>query len=297
MGNFLTYKDVPIFANFVTENQSDVSTASFLFAASDVGINLSPNLSANRFLGKIQSRNDFSISGPMEAKISMTFFPLIEAVAEAELNIQKSNQLAFFGLTGDFVNGHTIRVSNYLFRRSYLQNYSMKINSFQPVSISANFISYDSSAINNLEMTSLSTSPIAKNNAKPHYKVLHGLSTRIEDPSLLLPTTKTNVEVNVDCQRTPIYTLGSRIPSNVVLNTVERTTTIQGESIGNAINLSGSNPGATNIYFQPLDVEISPSEASNVLKFDINGRIISQDVSISQGNAVNGRVVIKEIIL
>jgi hypothetical protein len=39
------------------------------------------------------------------------------------------------------------------------------------------------------------------------------------------------------------------------------------------------------------------SDANKVLKFDINGRITSQQLSTSQNSIVNGRVVIKEIIL
>jgi hypothetical protein len=139
--------------------------------------------------------------------------------------------------------------------------------------------------------------PIAKDQSKGYYKGLHGLTTRMTGAVANLPTTKTSIEVNVDCQRTPVYTLGNKTPTSVILNSVERTTTVEGENIGTAITLSGANPGSTNIYFQPLDNNDAPREEAHMLKFDINGRIVSQDLSIPQNGIVNGRVVIKEIIL
>jgi hypothetical protein len=305
MGKIISYKDVPVFANFTTEARDvATSTSSHLFAASDVSINLTPNLTANRYLGKTQSRNDFSVTGPLEAKISMTFFPIVEKLnttaSQSVVNTSVVNQLAFFNTSGQFTNGHAIQVGNYFFWRSYLQNYSVKINAFQPVSVTANFISYDIDSVTNLEFSDVSPSaylPIAKDSSKPHYKVLHGLASIMQGSSNFLPTTKTNVEVNVDCQRTPVYTLGSRIPSSVVLTSVERTTTVQGEGVGLAVNISGANAGSTDIFLTSLDDTLSPSLTNHILRFDINGRIISQDISVSQGNMVNGRVVIKEIIL
>jgi len=299
MGNFISYKDVPVFANFVNEDRGVLTaTSQHLFAVSTATINLNPNLSPNRYLGKVQSRNDFSVNGPLEAKLSITFFPLIETYGQNDLNIQRDNQLAFFATTGQFTNGHSIQIGNYFFYRSYLQNYSMKINAFQPISITANFTAYDiDNVVNYPFVAAASATQIAKDATKPYYKGLHGLTTTMPSLQSNLPATKTSIQVNVDCQRTPIYNLGSKIPSSVVLTSVERTTTVEGENIGNAINLSGSSPGATNIYFQPLDNTDTPREEAYMLKFDINGRIISQDLSIPQNGIVNGKVVIKEIIL
>jgi len=307
MGNFISYKDVPVFADFINQDVSFMETMSptFLFAASDVSINLTPSLTPNRYLGKTQSRNDFSVTGPLEAKVSLTFFPIIERPNPTQSTVRPSffNQLAFFNTTGNFSTGHSIKISNYLFRRSFLQNYSVKINALQPVSVSANFISYDldlvSSRIFN-ETDPTTYSPIARDNTKPHYQVLHGLATTMPTPFLFsdeIPQSKTNIEVNVDCQRTPIYPIGNRHPAEVVLTSLERTTTIQGENIGRAVDVNGSNMGSTDIFFTTLSDSSPASSSNHVLRFDINGRVVSQDLSVSQGNMVNGRVVIKEIFL
>lgn len=304
MANYLKYSDIPIFANFTNENSApDTSTAANIFAATEASLALDANLQANRYLGKAQIRNDFSITGPMEGKFSLTFFPLLEVTDNANtsiLNIQKANQLSFFALTGNFLIGHQIKVSNFLLKQCYLQNYSVKINAYQPVSISANFISYDITEIKNQTLSGTAISQtIAKSSTTPYYEGLHALTTVMGGSVVNIPETKVSIDINVDCNRTPVYTLGQKTPDSVVLNTVERTTTIQGENIGAVMDISGANPGATEIYFMPLSSLGSsiPSSITNVLKFDINGRITSQQISTSQNSIVNGRVVIKEIIL
>jgi hypothetical protein len=117
MANYLKYSDIPVFANFTSENTLPVTNnSSGIFAVTEASLSLDPNLTANRFLGKAQIRNDFSTTGPLEGKFSMTFIPLIEKNT-TNLNIQKENQLAFFNLTGNFAYGHIIRVSNFLLKR------------------------------------------------------------------------------------------------------------------------------------------------------------------------------------
>jgi hypothetical protein len=301
--SFLKYSDIPVYANFISENTSPVVTNSpntnHMFAATQVSLTLAPNLSPNRYLGKSQIRNDFSVNGPLEGKLSLTFFPLIEYGTPSVLNIQRDNQLSFFNTTGNFNLGHQIRMSNYLLKQSYLQNYSIKINPFQPISITANFISYDVSSMVGTTLTSSTSTSIAVSPTTPYYEGLHGLSTNMDaGTSNNIPNTKTSIDINVDCQRTPIYTLGSKTPNQVVLTALERTTTINGDNIGNAVDISGANAGATNIYMLPLSkMGLNASLSNNIIYFDINGRITSQDVSVSQQGILNGKVVIKEIIL
>lgn len=296
---FLKYSDLPIFAEFITENTAPAKTAAKIFAASEASLSLDPNLTANRFLGKSQIRNDFSTTGPLEGKFSFTFYPLIEKDTSV-LNIQAQNQINFFALSGNFSQGHQIYFSNLLLKKTYLQSYSIKINPYQPVSVTANFISYDISDLKNqsIEAYNGGSLSIAKDTNTPYYESLHALTTKMDGSSVNIPTAKVSLEINVDCQRTPVYTLGNQIPDSVVLTAVERTTSIQGEDIGAIVDITGANAGATSIYFLPFSKNgTTPSNANNSLSLDINGRIVSQQLQISQSSIMNGRVVIKEIIL
>jgi hypothetical protein len=303
MATYLKYSDVPVFANFLQENTNPiVAISSGMLAATDVSLNMTPSLSANRYLGKSQITSDFSTTGPLEGKLSITFFPLLEVSnSNLLLNVSKANQLAFFGLTGNFPLGHIIQVSNLFLKKCYLNNYSIKINPYQPISVTANFTVYDISQITSSQLIAYqsSISALAKDTTKPYYESLHALTTKLDSSiSTNLPETKINIDINVDCNRTPIYPLGQAYPDTVVLNTVERSVNIQGENIGKIVDITGSNPGNINISFLPLSQRAStPSINNNVLNFNIQGIISSQEISISQNSILNGKVVIKEILL
>ena len=296
---FLKYSNLPVFAEFTAENLQPSKTVSKVFMATEATLSLDTNLSPNRYLGKTQVRNDFSLTGPLEGKFSMSFIPIVEKDQVTVTNIQKENQTGFFGLTGDFPNGHQIFFSNFLLKKVYLQGYSVKINPYQPVSVSANFVAYDVTSLKGQILNEFTTPLIVpKTPSSPYYESLHALTTRMGGATTNIPSTKISIEVNVDCQRTPIYTLGQQVPDSVVLTAAERTTTIQGENIGAAIDITGINPGATNINFLPLSKSSStPADNFNSLSFDINGRITSQQISVAQNSVLNGRVVIKEVIL
>lgn len=303
MGNFLTYTDVPIFANFTNENTDPITTgsANHVFIATESSLNLTTNLAANRYLGKSQISNDFSLTGPLEGKFSFTFYPLIESIDGAYTNIQKLNQLNFFKTTGHFVSGHTIQISNFLLKRCYLEGYSIKINPYQPISVSANFTSYDIDSIKGTQLSKYQGSAISisKNSSVPLFETLHALTTSINSTNTNIPITKTNIDIQVSSVRMPVYVLGRDKADSVLLTSVERTVNIQGENIGNVINLTGSNVSDLSISMKPLRTLNQTSAEDNLsfLKFDINGRIISQELSVAQNAMVNGKIVIKEIVL
>jgi hypothetical protein len=64
------------------------------------------------------------------------------------------------------------------------------------------------------------------------------------------------------------------------------------------LDITGANPGGINISFLPLSMRGTvPTSTINVLNINVSGRIASQQLSVSQGSILNGKVVIKEIIL
>ena len=302
MANYLKYTDVPIFANFRSENIDPAKSYSDIFAAYDATLSIDNIITPNKYLGRIPIRREYAVTGPMEGKFSMTFVPLIEKTANSKLQINKTNQLSFFGLTGDFETGHNIYLSTYLLKKTYLQNYSIKINPLQPISVTANFISYDILSNINKEISGLQ--PLGElniNNNNKDYEGLHAVTTSVTSLSQNqnIPSTKLSVEINVDCNRTPIYEIGSRTPSRVILNSIERTTTIQGENIGVLYDNRENKPTDLIVAFLPYSSITSevPSLYNNVLNFVISGIVSSQQISVNQNSPLNGKVVIKENLL
>jgi hypothetical protein len=302
MSNLLKYTDVPIFANFTGENGSiNSSSPNDFFAATSASLSINPNLVQNRFVNITQDRNNFSHNGPLEARFSFTFYPLIETTNKNHLNIQKNNQLAFFNLTGDFVSGHNIKIANLTLKKCFLQNYSIKIEPFKPVSVSANFTVYDLSTSINTSITNSSTPfSIYTSGNIPNYQTLHGTAAKMLDNDSY-GKIKTSIDISVETERTPVYVIGDIYPNNVILRTVERTTSIKSENIGKIIDITGGSAGRTSLYLMPyslsFDPLLTPNAQTAVLSFDISGRISSQQMSVTQNQTMEGSIVVKEIIL
>jgi len=324
---YLSYKDIPIYADYFTDGGScsplsSLSSTSIqqerndnLLMASEASVSIENALAPNRYIGSKTVSTDYSLIGPQTAKISMTFVPIIGTTDAGSFLF---NTKRFFekatgnGYVCNFTTtegayGTTLRLSNFVFKKSFLQNYSIKINPYQPITISANYISYDLTSVIDRKLVSYSdaieyTYP-KLSQSSPIYSVMHGITTLISNSgdATYLPSTNLNIEINVDCQRTPIFNIGSVIPESVIVTAIERTTTIQGENINNVAGLTGKI-AAFDVKFAPLSAIQSMGSAAQMAPFvqhtiNISGVITSQQLSVSQNSMLNGRVVIKEILL
>jgi hypothetical protein len=64
------------------------------------------------------------------------------------------------------------------------------------------------------------------------------------------------------------------------------------------MNFQGQDVPDMAIYFLPLSQLGTPASFSkNVLSFNVNGKILSKQISVSQNSIANGRLSIKEVIL
>lgn len=300
MANFLNYTDIPIYANFTGENGVVITgSAENFFAATSASLSIDPNLVQNRFVNIEQDKNNFSHNGPLEGKFSFTFYPLIETISNFNLRISKNNQLSFFDLTGNFPSGHNIRLSNLLLKKCFLQSFSMKIEPFKPISITSNFVVYDMSSVVNNEISASKVEFSANKNNNPYYETLHGTTSKLMDQNKY-GEIKSSIDISVQVDRMPVYTLGSKYPDELILKSVERTTSIKSNNIKAIIDITGGHVGNTSLYLMPYSLSNNPQAnpvQNSVLNFDISGRISSQQISVNQNDVMQGAVVIKEIIL
>lgn len=301
MGNFLNYTDIPIYANFTGENGPiNTSSAENFFAATSASLTIDPNLVENRYVNINQDKNDFSHNGPLEGKFNFTFYPLVETINNYNLYINKNNQLAFFDLTGDFATGHNIKLSNLLLKKCFLESYSLKIEPFKPISISSNFIVYDMSSSIGDQIVENKIQFSGSKSKNPSYEALHGTTSKLIDNNKY-GEVKSSINIDVRSTRVPVYTLGSKYPEELILKSVERTISITSNNIKEIVDITGRHVGNTPLYLMPyallFNPQVTPNDQYSVLKFDISGRITSQQISVDQNDNMKGTIVIKEIIL
>ncbi len=301
MAKFIKYTDVPVFANFSDPDQAPLTGVggSDLMAANDVNISFETALEPRKYLGKLPILNDYAPTGPLQAKLSFTWFPLVGANTNSRL----ISQTGVLALTGEFPTGHQIRVGNFLFKDCHLNSYSIQISPYQPISFAADFNSYDVNQIEQTAFTGLAGAPallqVAGTGA--YFDALHALAVGITGNLNPLPEAKNNIQINTTCSRTPVYTIGSKIPEQVILNAVERSITIQGENVGKIIDFNGSGDGsALRFRFSPLRHFITGTnfnpKTDYAFEISISGKIGSQSLTVQPNSTVNGSVAIRENI-
>jgi len=301
MSKFIKYTNVPVFANFSSPDAAPLTGSNNhdLMAANEVSMNFDTSLEPRKYLGRTPIGNDFAPTAPLAAKISFSWFPLIGENA----NSRSMSQTGVLGLTGEFETGHQIRVGNFLFKDCHLNSYSINIIPYQPITFSAEFNSYDVEDIEGTKFTGLANAPglLQAAGTGAYFDALHALAAGITGNLEPLPQSKKSVQINVSCSRNPVYTVGNKTPERVLLNSVERTVTIEGENVGSIINFNGSGDGSTvGFRFSPFrhfitGTSFNPRE-NYVLGFDVKGKVTSQSLTQQQGNSLNGSVTIRENI-
>jgi len=303
MSKFIQYTNVPVFANF-----SNINTAptigiggSDLLAANSVSINFDSQLEPRKYLGKSPISNDYAPTGPLQAKINISWFPLIgENAASRQLS-----QTGVLALTGDFTTGHQIRVGNFLFKDCYLNSYSIQITPYQPVSFTADFNSFDVNTIERTTFTGLAGAPrlLTTAGTGAYFDAMHALAVGVTGNLEPLPQSKKSIQISTSCSRSAVYTIGSKLPERVILNSVERTVTVEGENVGSIIDFNGSGDGKSlSFRFSPFryavtGTDFNPnSNNSRQLLITVSGKITSQSLSVQPGNTLNGSVTIRENI-
>jgi hypothetical protein len=297
--NFISYKDSPVFLSPVDgiAPLTGVANLSNLIAVNSCEINFEAALEPNRFIGKSVISNDYSVSGPKKSTISLQYLPLVGANTLS--GIQEAS-LAPFGMTGDSVSGRSIRVSNFLFNQCYLDNLSVQLQAYQPIRVSAQFTSYDSVLLENDTYNGLSGDFefLANPTSGAYLSCLHALSTNVSGSGFSLPESKTEISINYQCARTPVYEVGSQTPRTVLLDSVTRTTSVNGENIGKVVGYSGAN-AILNLRFGEFGKLMGGTfnpDTDTKLFIGITGRVNSQNLSLAPGKTAEGSVSLSDII-
>jgi hypothetical protein len=295
MPTFIKSSNSPIFANFLSEDGA-VDTGNGFFAATNISFSLDSSLEPNKTFGQSRISNDFNHSQAQLGKLALDFYPLCGGSSATNT----ANQMAVVtGLTGDFANGgHRILFGNLDLRQCYMSSLDIKISPQSPILFSTNFDVYDLSQISGITFMGANISNLLTTNGSGAYlESLHALALGVSGSGVSLPQSKNEIDISIQCSRTPVYGLGSVSPSTVILESVNRQTSIRGEGVGQIVGFSGGNANLA-LRFSPFSsfVEDNSYDKMNDYLFavDVTGRVSSQNLSVGPDDVLQGSVVIQE---
>jgi hypothetical protein len=295
MAKFISYTDSPL---FVSPNDGVPETGvslSNLIAASNCELTFDASLEPAKYIGKDAISDDFHVNAAKATKLAFSYIPL---VGPNTLNGISAASTGIFNLTGD--SSCSIRFGNFLFRQCYLDSLTLSINPNQPIRANANFSCYNESGVENVSYTGLVNggSFTLNSSTGTSFSALHALASSVTGQSVSLPESKTEISIQTNCSRVPIYEVGSVYPRTVLLNNVTRQTSINGENVGKIIDFSGKS-AILNLKLAEFGKLMDPTfNAANDyrIRFDITGKVSSQNLSAQISKTIDGSVQILENI-
>jgi len=294
---FISYKDSPL---FVSPNDGAPETGlslSHLIAASSCDLTFDASLDPAKYIGKSAISDDFHVNAAKATKLAFSYIPLVGLNTLSGISAASTG---IFNLTGDSASGVSIRLGNFLFRQCYLDSLTISINPNQPIRANANFSCYNESGIEGLSYSGLGGSHnfTTDTSSGTAFSALHALASSVSGQSISLPESKTEISIQTTCSRTPVYEVGSTYPRTVLLNSVTRQTSVNGENVGEVISFSG-NSAVLNLKLAEFGKLMDPTFNAATdyrVRFDVTGRVVSQNISAQVGRTVEGSVNISENI-
>lgn len=292
---FISYKDSPL---FVSPNDGVPETGlslSHLIAASSCDLTFDASLDPAKYIGKEAVSSDFHVNAAKATKLAFSYIPLVGDNVSPTISAASTG---IFNLTGD--SSCSIRLGNFLFGQCYLDSLTLSINPNQPIRANANFSCYNESNIEGLSYTGLggSFSFTINSSTGTAFSALHALSSSVSGQGVSLPESKTEISIQTTCSRTPVYEVGSTYPRTVLLNGVTRQTSVNGENVGEIVSFSG-NSAVLNLKLAEFSKLMDPNFNATTdyrVRFDITGRVVSQNISAQVGRTIEGSVSISENI-
>jgi len=286
--NFIKSQNCPIYMNLLGAGAP--STDSQFFAATDVTFSVDGQLEVNKTFGSPRISSDFGVSGPQIGKLTLSSYPLVGGNST-----NTANQLALItGVTGDSISGNSILFGNFLLKQCYLSTLNIQISPNEPIVVKSSFDCYDLSSVTGVSFTGANISNVLTTNGSGAYlESLHALAMGVSGSGVNMPQSRTEIDISLTCSRTPTYGLGSIYPSTVILDNINRETSLKGEGIGDICSFSGGN-GIVNLNFGKFSDFITGTSIDSLLNIGITGKISSQALSASPDAGVQGNIVIVE---
>lgn len=293
--SFIRYEHSPIFISPNDELPATGLSLSNLIASSSCDISFDTSLEGAKYVGARAVSDDFHVNGPKNTKISISYLPLVGPALKSGISAASTG---IFNLTGD--SSCSIRLGNFLFRQCYLDSLTLSINPNQPMRANANFSCYNESGVEGLSYSGLGGSFgfTADSSSGTAFSALHALASSVSGQSVSLPESRTEISIQTTCSRTPVYEVGSTYPRTVLLNSVTRQTSVNGENVGQVIDFSGKS-AILNLKLAEFGKLMDPTFNAATdyrVRFDITGKVTSQNLSAQVGRTLEGSVSLMENI-
>ena len=284
----LSYSEFPVYIGQVGVGSSAPNEVNDYVPATQLNVSYSTSASARRKLGKsVDSSDQFTFNNALSADISVSC--LLQSGMLSGLDfLLDANQEGFVNM----------KLGSGIYNQCYIKDVSLSISPFEPVILSANFVSLDPAVGGGI--TGDSNPYSGQEPPLDSDGIVYGHTCSISDTDDLLGQVQSQINFKRSYNRTPIYGLGSVNASSMLLDGVEEEMSVSSTGLNSLINFSGEKLASQlNVDLQIQGgVGIGTSTPiADLIKFSAGARILTESYSAQGGAAIQTTATIKQIKL
>ena len=191
----------------------------------------------------------------------------------------------------DFV---AIKIGSNTYKRCYLNDFSVSVAPYVPVTLSANFVSLNpvSGDTINIDPNPYGGGPIPFDPDD----IIYGHTCSVSNMTSVVNNVQSQINYRKQFRRTPIYTIGSSLADSMLLDEVESEMTITSTGLANLISINGDKL-ASNVVVELDNVDGDSVAQFPSLTMAAGARVLAEGYNINGGDSLSATATIKQIDL
>ena len=281
----IPYSEFPVYIGQVGIGTVPTDASSYL-PATQASVSYNTSSSVRRKLGKsVDASDQFVFDGALSADISVSC--LLQSGMLSGLDfLLDANQ-------DDFV---AMKLGSGIYNQCYVKDVSLSVSPFEPVILSANFVSLQPAVGGTLNGD---INPYA--GGVPPLDtdlIVYGHTCSVNDNADVLGQVQSQINFNRTYTRTPIYGLGSVNASSMLLDGVEEEISVSSTGLNTLINFSGEKLTSVLQVNLKGTVGIGTSiPTDDLIKFPAGARVLTESYSVQGGETIQTTATIKQVKL
>ena len=279
----LLYSDLPVYVG--PPNSDAPGETNRYVAATQANVSFSVNNEAKRLLGSnVDATDQFRFGkGGVTANISFSCF--LDPAFNGGLEFANEDHIDDY---------FAVKIGLNIYKRCYLNNFSVSVSPYVPVTLSANFVSLHpvSGDFIKIDPSPYAGDPIPFDPDD----IIYGHTCSLSNMTSVVNNVQSEISYKKQFNRTPIFTIGSSVASTMLLDSVESEMTVTSTGLANLIGISGDKLASDVV------VELDNVDGDSVVQFPsltmgAGARVLAEGYSINGGDSLSATATIKQIDL
>ena len=278
----LLYSDLPVYVG--PPNSDAPGETSRYVTATEVNVSLNASAGPKRNLGKsIDTDDQFKFQGPINANISFT--AILDPVFNGGFEFANEDHIDDY---------FAVKIGKNFYKKCYLNNFSVSISPFAPVTFRADFISLHPVSGEKIlrDPSPYAGTPIPFDSDD----VIYGYTCSVTNMDDVVGNVQSQINYTKEFKRTPVYTLGSTLTDTMLLDGVESKMQITSTGLQNLISISGDKLASDVV------VELDNIDGDSITQFpsltmSAGARVLTENYSVNGGETVLATAEIRQIDL